>query len=119
MKKYWQKIQRFVIDHQFLMMISGALIVAIIATGVNIWFYVSSGAINVDLSRPGYEAVRKETVDDPSMQQTFSSDGELTQQVRDDFLVQIDILQNNLKQMNDFSNDSLSDKALNLEPASE
>lgn len=107
----WGLIQR----HQFAFLVSSAVLVAAILTTISVVIYVMSGAINIDLSRPGYESVRDETADAPEDDMPFSSSGKIDDDARNDFLRRLEAYQTEMNQMNDFGGDSLSDKSLNLE----
>jgi len=100
--------------YQFASMILIALIIAGALISVSIYIYIASGAINIDLSRPGYESIRDDTVAQPEAEPPFPSTGEIDEAVRADFLRRLNIYQAGLQQMNDFGGDSLSDESLNL-----
>ena len=44
-------------QHRFLLLIIGSIAVALLLTAVSLKLYASSGAAQLDLSRPGYEQV--------------------------------------------------------------
>ena len=52
---FWQ-------EHRFLLLIAGAIIVALILVSISLYIYKSSGAAELDLSRPGYLSVSSQTV---------------------------------------------------------
>lgn len=47
-------------QHRFLLMITGAIGISLFLVGVGLALYSNSGAAQIDLSRPGYAAVRSE-----------------------------------------------------------
>jgi hypothetical protein len=113
--KFGQNLVGLIQRHQLAFLIIAAVITTLILTTISIYIYVLSGAINIDLSRPGYESVRQDTSDESSGVDPFSSSGKIDDEVRTNFLHRLEVIQNNTKQMNDFGGDSLSDKSLDLE----
>lgn len=70
--------------HRFLLMIFGAIFVAMVLVGVAMSLYQNSGAAQVDFSRPGYKNVRKQATDSsPSI--SYPAEGELDDQALNDF----------------------------------
>jgi hypothetical protein len=101
-------------QHQLACFITVALFIAAVMTLISLWLYLSSGAMRLDLSRPGYEEVRQKVVDNDS-QQTFLPSGPLTQETAKDFQALLDEQQNQLKVMGDFNDQALSDSNVGLE----
>lgn len=54
------KGKAFILQHRFLVMIIGAIIIAIFLVGIAMNLYKSSGTAQLDLSRPGYQSVREQ-----------------------------------------------------------
>jgi hypothetical protein len=107
--KILEKISRY----QFVAMIALAVLIAMVSTIASIWVYTSSGAINLDLSRPGYEDIREETyATEPKTQ--FQSSGPIDKNAIEDFNSRIEDLQNEINSMNNFSGDVMSDEALGI-----
>jgi hypothetical protein len=104
-----EKIQ----NYQFAAMICAAVGLTAILTTISIFIYVSSGAINIDLSRPGYEKIRGETLADDSEAQ-FLPSGPIDEDVLSDINNRLENLQTKLNSMNNFSSDVISDEALYL-----
>lgn len=111
-------IVRWIRTHQFAIMVTMASIIAVIMTGISLVLYWRSGAIKLDLSRPGYEKVRK-TVQDNSVEQPFSSNGAVDQAAIDDFNKRLNGYQEQLKQLGDYKSASISDDDLGLTKADE
>lgn len=63
-------------QHRFLVMIAGAITAACFLVSVALGLYNSSGAAQVDLSRPGYEAIRTQASQDQSSK-SFDATGTL------------------------------------------
>lgn len=63
--------------HRFFALISGVIIISIILVSVALILYNSSGAAQVDLSRPGYQSIQKEASRESSDQDSFPASGKL------------------------------------------
>lgn len=109
MKKFISKLG----NYKFALMITIAVAVAVVLSGISILVYVWTGAINIDLSRPGYEKNREETAYDNN-ETPFANSGPINKEVVEDFNQRLDKLQNGLSEMNNFSSDAMSDEALGL-----
>jgi hypothetical protein len=107
------KFLQIVGRYQFAAMIVAAVLLTALMTTISIGVYVSSGAINIDLSRPGYEKIRAETSSEVSESQ-FLSSGPIDRAAVDDFNARLEALQTELSSMNNFSNDVISDEALGI-----
>lgn len=102
-------------NNQFLVMIVGVILASLFLVYVALSLYVSSGTIQLDLSRPGYESAREEAIKDNQVFKGFSEDGAINKESLNEFdtlykqkaaeaLIEIDA----------FSGDVLSDEALSL-----
>ena len=103
-------------NHQFLVMIISVILVSLFLVYVALSLYVSSGTIQLDLSRPGYASAREEATKSAEVFKGFSEDGPINEESLNEFdklykekaaeaLIDIDA----------FSGDALSDQALSLE----
>ena len=108
------KILQKILHYQFAAMVALAVLVATIMTSVSILVYVSSGAINIDLSRPGYEQVREDTSASGPITQ-FQSSGPIDRNAIDDFNNRLESIQTEINNMNNFSTDVMSNEALGIE----
>jgi len=109
-----KNVRHFINDHQLASFVTLALVATIIMTVISLRIYVTSGAIKLDLSRPGYEKVRQEVTNDTTTQ-PFPSSGTLTPAAIKDFRNRLDKQQSDLKAVGNFSDDGLSDSNLGLE----
>lgn len=100
-------------NYKFALMITMAVTIAVALSGISVYVYVSTGAINIDLSRPGYEKNREETAYDEE-DTPFSSSGPINEEAINDFNQRLEKIQNELGEMNNFSTDAMSDEALGL-----
>lgn len=62
--------------YRFVGMMASVIIISLALTGVSLAIYNMSGAAQVDLSRPGYQSVRKEASMEQPVDQ-FASNGDL------------------------------------------
>ena len=60
--------------NQLVVFVSGSIVVALILVVVSMALYASSGAAQLDLSRPGYQSVQ-DKVDRTDTFQSFSANG--------------------------------------------
>lgn len=106
---------RAVRNHQFAVMIVGVIVISLFLVYVALSLYGSSGTLQLDLSRPGYDNARKEVRKESEVFRGFSEDGAITAETLEEF-------QTLYKQKSDealvkidaFSGDVLSDEALSL-----
>lgn len=99
---------------RFLVLIAGTITVSVVITLVSLSLYNSSGAAQVDLSRPGYQSIRKEASENNDPEDTFDSTGSLDGQVITDFQKIYDKHANQVIGVDSFSPDALSDDSLEL-----
>ncbi|HET6622632.1 MAG TPA: hypothetical protein VFG56_01730 [Candidatus Saccharimonadales bacterium] len=112
-------LRNFTSQHKLLAAITGAIFVAMVLTVVSMSLYYSTGAEVLDLSRPGYEAVRQAVNEKSHEDATFSGDGPVNQEVVEQFQGLYADSRKDLKSIDDFSNQKpLSDDSLNLSPKS-
>lgn len=100
-------------QHLFLVMVVGALIIALFLVMISMNLYRSSGAAQLDLSRPGYEKVR-EQVSRSTEVRSFAPTGELTPAALDEFRQMYQRSMDNITEVDAWRPDSLSDSALSL-----
>ncbi|MDO4271701.1 MAG: hypothetical protein Q4C83_01810 [Candidatus Saccharibacteria bacterium] len=106
-------IKSFVIEHQFACFISLCVAIAIVMTGVSLTLYRASGAIKLDMSRPGYEKMRK-AVEDSNDDKPFASSGNLDREALRDFDDRVKKLQDDLDKLGDYDSADVSDEDLLL-----
>lgn len=107
---------RTVRTHQFFAMIVVVLAISLFLVYVALSLYQSSGTLQLDLSRPGYDNARQEAIKGNEVFRGFSADGSIDKEALNEFdtlykqkaaeaLIEIDA----------FSGDALSDAALTLD----
>lgn len=96
---------------KFTLMISLAMVVAILFTAVALELYNTGGASQLDLSRPGFEQVRSEI--DQTEVATFDGTGVITEETVAEFQELYNEEYSKTK-TNQYSSDTLTDEALGL-----
>ena len=71
-------------QNRFMVMICGVIAIAGIMVWVAMDMYNTSGAAQVDLSRPGFQEVRKQAARDTAPE-TYNAEGSVTKQSLDEF----------------------------------
>lgn len=99
--------------HQFACFIALCAVIAGAMTVISLELYRRSGAMKLDMSRPGYEKVRTE-VEKSSDDQPYDSSGVLTDEALQDFENRIKKYQDELDNLGQYDNSIISDKSLNL-----
>lgn len=75
----------FLVTHQLVLMIAGSIVIALLFVVMAMNLYNSSGAAQVDLSRPGYQSVRKQSIQRDDNYSTYPSTGTITADTIKDF----------------------------------
>lgn len=71
--------------HRFIVMIISTILIALFLVGVALALYASSGAAQLDLSRPGYVSVRNQAAKSESPFDSFPANGSIDKGVLDQF----------------------------------
>jgi hypothetical protein len=106
--------QSFKNKHSFSIFITGSIIVSICIVIIAMAMYNSSGAAQLDLSRPGYVSVRSQAADGESDFQSFSSVGTLDKKVIEDFKKLYDKQAQKLKAVDAFGGSPLSPESIGV-----
>ena len=102
--------------HKFLVLIALTIIVALILVTISLRLYVSSGAIQLDLSRPGYKAVlEEEGTSQPDKLERFPASGVLDKQAIEDFRKQYDEQLEEATAIESFGGGVMNDDALGID----
>ena len=108
----------FLNKNRFLIMIGGSVVVAVVLVAVSLALYSSSGAAQLDMSRPGYKDVRSQ-VNSSDNFQNYSSTGTLNQAAVTEFKDDFDSQATKTKSVDSFGGDPLSPAALGIELTTE
>lgn len=93
--------------------VAGSLVIAFCLVLVSMALYVSSGAAQLDLSRPGYKSVRSEVESDAF--EGFPSDGPVTRDTLEQFQRLYDTQTKPVTDKDVFSPSALDDEALGVD----
>jgi len=80
----WAHLSGVIQRHRLVYGIAGAICVGLLLTVISMSLYISSGASQLDLSRPGYERARTQ-VDESKDEGSFSPNGPMNAGVIDEF----------------------------------
>ena len=88
-------------------------------TAISLSLYASSGTLQLDLSRPGYEAARKNIIN-PDDTSTFSASGPVDAKALEQYQKLFDAQRKEMNTLSRFKDNGLSDPSLGLsEPEQE
>ena len=108
-----RSIRQVLGTHQFACFITLCVVIAGVMTVISLELYRRSGAMKLDMSRPGYEKVRTE-VEKSSDDQPYDSSGALTDEALQDFENRVKKYQDELDNLGQYDNSIISDESLNL-----
>jgi hypothetical protein len=80
-----QEKRSFISRHSFLIFISSSILISCVIVVISMQMYNSSGAAQLDLSRPGYVSVRSQVDNSDGDFQAYSSSGAISEKVINDF----------------------------------
>ena len=104
-------------QHRFLILIGGTIIISIFLVAVALALYASSGAAQLDLSRPGYVSVRNQAVRSDGFV-GFPSTGTIDSAAIDQFRTLYDKQAEQATNVDSFGGNIMSDQALSIDDAS-
>ena len=107
------KVHQVITDHQFACFVILCILIATVMTLISLELYRRSGAMKLDMSRPGYEKVRTE-VEKSSDDQPYDSSGALTEEAVQDFEDRVKKYQGELEGLGQYDNSIISDENLDL-----
>lgn len=99
--------------HRLIIMILGAVSISLTLVTISMGLYNSSGAAQLDLSRPGYSSVREQAQPDKNFK-NFPSTGNITTETLEDFRAIYDQKATEATTIDAFSGDVLSDSQLGI-----
>lgn len=103
--------------HSFLLFIISSISVASVIVVISMAMYNSSGAAQLDLSRPGYKSVRAQAGKNDGDFQIFSASGPISKNVISGFKATYDRQAKKIKAVNAFGGDPLGADALGISAA--
>ena len=99
---------------RFLVFISTSILIAFVLVFISMYMYNSSGAAQLDLSRPGYVSVRSQAISDDGDFKNYSSTGTIDQSSITEFKTLYSTQAQKTKSVEAFGGDPLSPTALGL-----
>ncbi|HEU0266586.1 MAG TPA: hypothetical protein VFQ70_03090 [Candidatus Saccharimonadaceae bacterium] len=100
--------------HKFLIMVAGTIVISLAMVAISLFMYAKSGAEQLDLSRPGYQAVGREVTQNSQSFNGFPASGPLNQSVANDFTKQYQQEAGNVTKVDAFGGSPLSDQSLGV-----
>ena len=101
-------------DHRLLIMVSGSIVISILLVLVALALYYSTGASQLDLSRPGYQDIRDQVRSDDNYK-GFDATGPIDAESLNEFDKLYSEKLKEIEEVNAFSNDVLSPQSLQIE----
>lgn len=105
-------------QHKLMVMIAGSIVIAMFLVGVAMALYASSGAAQLDLSRPGYVSVRKQATRSDQFD-SFSATGEIDKTSLDQFRKLYDEQAKKVSGIDSFGGAVMSDESLSIDAPTE
>lgn len=108
------KIKSFISEHRIATSLVAIISVAILLVSISMTVYYSSGAFQLDLSRPEYKPLRSQIDNDHKQDDSFKAQGNIDEKVIDEFLERYKTKSKRIQDSKAFTNDVLSDQQLGL-----
>lgn len=109
----WSHISDIIQRHRLVYAIAGAICIGLLLTVISMSLYISSGASQLDLSRPGYERARTQ-VDESKDAERFEANGPMNPDVIEEFQVFYSKNRAKLNDTDKFDNAVIDDTQLRL-----
>jgi len=100
---------------RFIFMIVLSILISLVLVLISMIIYSSSGAAQLDLSRPGYVSVRSQAITGSNDLKDYSSTGPVDKSSIDEFKLLFDQQSKKIDAVDAFGSDPLSPKSLNIE----
>lgn len=100
--------------HSIVAFVGASIIIACVLVTISMALYASSGAAQLDLSRPGYKSVQSK-VSQPTSFESFSADGQVNKKVVEDFEAIYNRQTKSVEGGDALSGGPLDDQALGIE----
>lgn len=111
-----EKLLEVIGRHRIAYGVTLAISIALLLTTISMALYNSSGASRLDLSRPGYEKVRKDI--SSTSEDNFSSTGPMNTDVANDFEKRFEKHRDTLSKLDTYGTNALDDSELQIAPDS-
>lgn len=100
--------------HQLTVFLVVSIGIALFMVYISLSLYRSSGTMQLDLSRPGFDEARQEATKDTTVFQGFSADGTISKTSLDEFDKLYTGKMNDATAIDAYAGDALSDKTLQI-----
>lgn len=100
--------------HRFMALVTLTIVIALFLVSVALALYASSGAAQLDLSRPGYQSVREQGGKTTTFN-GFPASGTLTKESVDEFRKLYEQQAEKATNIDSFSGNAMSDQTLSLD----
>jgi hypothetical protein len=104
---FWQ-------EHRFLLLIAIVIAIALVLLSISMALYNSSGAVQLDLSRPGYRAVTSQAVSTDTDFQTYPNTGPIDRASTNEFKKLYEDQATKAKAVDAFAGDPLNPDSLEI-----
>lgn len=101
-------------QHKFMLLVGITILIALFLVSVALAMYASSGAAQLDLSRPGYTSVRDKAVRSDSFD-SFSANGPIDKSTLDQFRKLYDKQAQKATSVDSFGGTVMTDQALSID----
>lgn len=105
--------------HRFLLLIVLSIIIAAVLVVIGMMLYSSSGAAQLDLSRPGYQSIRSQVVTSDTNFQDYPNLGQIDQNSMSEFKTLYEQQAQKAKAVDAFGGDPLNPDSLAISATSE
>ncbi len=119
MEQQPQEPQTFIGRHRFLLLITAAIVIAITLVSISLAIYQSSGAAQLDLSRPGYIAVSSQAATPTQDFTDYSDTGPINKDSVTQFKQLYDAQAQTIPAVDAFGGDPLNPNTLEFGQASQ
>ncbi|MEP7204957.1 MAG: hypothetical protein ABI716_02070 [Candidatus Saccharibacteria bacterium] len=100
--------------HRFLLLLIITISIALFLVGTSMALYASSGAAQLDLSRPGYRAISSQAIKTDNDFEVYPSAGQMDQSAIDSFRALYNKQSSKAKAIDAFSGDPLNPDVLEI-----
>lgn len=104
-------------QHRFMLLVGATILIALFLVAVAMALYGSSGAAQLDLSRPGYTSVRQQAVRNDTFD-SFSATGPINEGTINQFRTLYHKQAEQESNVDSFGGNVMSDQALSIDPPS-
>jgi len=105
--------------HRFLILITASILISFVLVAISMALYNSSGAAQLDLSRPGYVSIRSQAVTNDNDFENYASTGAINQKAISEFKILYSKQATKTKAVDAFGGDPLNFASLGLELTTE